>query len=493
MPIPPTNTTPATAFDLAGELPFNDTIDLRALANPQKVWFKFTLNGEFGFSIWASPDNAGVAHYKPRYKYYFGLPADPAVGILQNSSGGASEFFTETSVGVPKIGTIYISLENNYVGVAYIPTIITTVKIAKIPNTALPQNSILISNDISNFPATIISPTGIPSQLRSFQPNGESGAILNSGVSLWGQGYPDFSKLFLYDANLVKVTEITWPYRNTLRDPISSNLTDTFYVAAQRKITVISSAGVFGPTVWTVPGSGYIYFVSPSLVNNDIIYVKTNTGIGKFHKSTEILDAAFLPIEIGVGPLYSMDGYYGHEFLVMLDDSIVTLYSPTYLNPDKRGKIVHYGPTGSVIKEIMADFEDVNRIHHGRSTTRAISDTIWLWSYDENFNSQFIEFNLTSGARLHEFTLGTTSSGSDISWDGTPISLFGVPESCPLIITPMPLSAYGPGGGEPSPGPAAPDGIYFINPTKATKHDSYYTAIEKKIPDPTIKTALLGE
>jgi len=54
----------------------------------------------------------------------------------------------------------------------------------------------------------------------------------------------------------------------------------------------------------------------------------------------------------------------------------------------------------------------------------------------------------------------------------------------------------GGGGGTdpgPSPGPAAPDGIYFINPTKATKHDSYYTAIEKKIPNPTIKTALLGE
>lgn len=36
-------------------------------------------------------------------------------------------------------------------------------------------------------------------------------------------------------------------------------------------------------------------------------------------------------------------------------------------------------------------------------------------------------------------------------------------------------------------------GIYYINPTKATKHDSYYNDEERKIPDPTIRTALFGE
>ena len=41
--------------------------------------------------------------------------------------------------------------------------------------------------------------------------------------------------------------------------------------------------------------------------------------------------------------------------------------------------------------------------------------------------------------------------------------------------------------------PAAASGIYFINPDKATKHDSYYGDIELKIPNPTIKTALIGE
>ncbi len=41
--------------------------------------------------------------------------------------------------------------------------------------------------------------------------------------------------------------------------------------------------------------------------------------------------------------------------------------------------------------------------------------------------------------------------------------------------------------------PPSPSGLYFINPAKATRHDSYYGGIEKKIPNPTIKTALIGE
>jgi uncharacterized OB-fold protein len=36
-------------------------------------------------------------------------------------------------------------------------------------------------------------------------------------------------------------------------------------------------------------------------------------------------------------------------------------------------------------------------------------------------------------------------------------------------------------------------GVYYINPGKTGKHDSYYNDVEKKIPDPTVKTALIGE
>lgn len=44
-------------------------------------------------------------------------------------------------------------------------------------------------------------------------------------------------------------------------------------------------------------------------------------------------------------------------------------------------------------------------------------------------------------------------------------------------------------------GTALPDmsGIYYVNPAKVTRHDSYYGLQERKIINPTIRTALLGE
>ena len=40
--------------------------------------------------------------------------------------------------------------------------------------------------------------------------------------------------------------------------------------------------------------------------------------------------------------------------------------------------------------------------------------------------------------------------------------------------------------------PSVPSGIYFINPVKIGRHDSYYGGVERKIPNPTIKLALIG-
>jgi hypothetical protein len=51
----------------------------------------------------------------------------------------------------------------------------------------------------------------------------------------------------------------------------------------------------------------------------------------------------------------------------------------------------------------------------------------------------------------------------------------------------------GGGGGTEPPIPVDVSGIYFINPIKTTKHDSYYSDVERKIPDPTVKMALTGE
>jgi len=513
MPIPPTNTSPATAYDLTGLLPLTDTIDLTGLANPQKVWFKFTLNGEYALSTWIKEE---TSNFTSKIKYYLELPANPAVGILQQGNFGIVEFFIEQAIGVPKTGTVYISIENFYTfpgSPTATPTVPSDIKFASVPNIGIPAGSLIISNDSVGYPATFVGPDGTVAQIRSFVPNGESSAMLDSGISLWSES-PDYTKLTLFNANFEEITNLTWLVRNSLRAPISSNRVDTFYIADDDKITTVSSTGVLGATVWTVPTVSQLYFIHPSMVNNDIIYVKTWDGICKFHKSTSILDAAFIPYELlsGATIYYEMYGFYGEEFVVMDDDTIAVLYSATFANPVKKGKIVHYNTSGSVISEMISDNEDVNRIGYGPSITAAVTKlgittfttfrTIIEWSYDIEFQSVFATWDIYGNVRYSLVTMHTTGTGYTIN-DVTvlPAKMFGVPESCPLTTTTVALPPYG-GGSEPNISQLSiemmtglPDlsGIYFINPNKATKHDSYYNDNERKIPNPTIKTALLGE
>jgi hypothetical protein len=490
MPIPPTNTSPAAAFDLTGLMPFNDTIDLSGLANPQKVWFKFTLSGQFGIGAWVEGITTSPFFlYRPKIKFYKELPADPTTGILQDGTAtNIVEFFLEESIAVPSTGIIYISIENGYIGVEYIPDQPITIKFQLTPNTALPAGAPLISNDISGYPATLLHPNGTPTQLRSFIPHGESAAVLTNGISLWSEGYPDHTKLWLYDENILEITSLTWSFRNRLRSPISSNRIDTFYIEGSGKITTVSTTGTIGSITWTVPTSGTITFITPSIVDNDIIYIQVGEGISKFHKSTSVLDAYYIPYELfditGNWTYYYGEGFYGNEFLVLPGDNIITMYTATNDNPDRRAKAILYSPTGTVIRTYFADFEDINRITYGVDYT-----TFWMWTYNDLFESQLIEFRISDGVRLHEFTLDTTSSSNGFASETEPTFLFGVPESCPFIIFPPALPPYG-GGPDPEPLPAEFGGIYFINPAKA--HDTYYPA-EKKIPNPTIKTALIGE
>lgn len=85
--------------------------------------------------------------------------------------------------------------------------------------------------------------------------------------------------------------------------------------------------------------------------------------------------------------------------------------------------------------------------------------TIDLWT------TRVFQFDVASGAELLTF------------------QIYGTPGSVVQMV------AYG------ASVPIPPDisGIYYVNPKKITNHDSYYNDVEKKIPNPTVRTALVGE
>lgn len=94
------------------------------------------------------------------------------------------------------------------------------------------------------------------------------------------------------------------------------------------------------------------------------------------------------------------------------------------------------------------------------------SDGTMFWMYD-SVSTRLTKFNLSTGAELFSFQPYLQIGAS------TQIAVYH-PEG--VVVPPPDIS-----------------GIYFINPDKTTNHDSYYNDVENKIPDPTIRTPLLGE
>jgi hypothetical protein len=125
-----------------------------------------------------------------------------------------------------------------------------------------------------------------------------------------------------------------------------------------------------------------------------------------------------------------------------------------------------YNSTGVLINSFV-------RNYHRFSLDNNLTG-IWFWEgVQTNFSHAMI-------ATLDVNDL-TFSASPVLLTSGGPASAFAFSDSCPILVYPL--------GGEP----VVPNisGIYYVNPSGT--HDSYYNDVEKKIPNPTVKTALLGE
>lgn len=116
--------------------------------------------------------------------------------------------------------------------------------------------------------------------------------------------------------------------------------------------------------------------------------------------------------------------------------------------------------TGAIIQTYTPSIPMESNMLHCLEINHAHTK-FWVLDY---LTTKLYCFDIASGAELWNFQVyGNAASMQLVAYD---------PE--PIILTDI-------------------SGIYFINPNKTTKHDSYYNDIERKIPDPTIRTSLLGE
>jgi len=495
--VPPSNLTPATAIDITS-FPFTVSVDPGASGNI--LYYKLTgpaANCIVGILVdnplWTS------GHYLPE------------VSILDsglaNYLGGFSTSDNALQVPVSTGQQIYIKIRN-VVG-TYTVGDLVNLSVILPPNGVVAAGNLLINDDTNFFPMCIIDIAGNVVKFLEF-PAGERGEILPSGISLWqdridagfnpaGSGVTG-DTVSLFNASFVKITDISGIIDNAdvAECIIVSNRVNKFYVVRNNSTSLITvktidNTGAVGVITWTLPTNAVRCIAAcPNRAETILYYASGNLNqpVRRYDLVNNIELSTFYP---GQGVNYSVL----KDILVLADGTIVIAF---YNNAGsvQTTKIIHFDSTGTILRQWnyngnngMAG-EVVNRIVYNKDDS---SSSFWVWLFmpinsDETIwefpvKSKFLELSTVTGAILQSIVVQNFSVGKSSSsgvWDGR---RFGPSTSCPFLL--MPTVSITP------PEPLAPDGIYFVSPNKATRHDSYYNSIEKKIPNPAIKTALLGE
>jgi len=178
------------------------------------------------------------------------------------------------------------------------------------------------------------------------------------------------------------------------------------------------------------------------------------------------------------------------DVIVLSDGTIAAIFYTSTTN-----KVIHYSAIGAILHSWDFGIYPIE-IHHIVHEGNDDPDKVWVWTQDMNTSfptftgiNTFRLVQLSTGTYLKEWTHHVFNQGNgphDPDVTCNPAERWGAPDSCPLMVV-MTVDV------PVVPDPTAPDGIYFVSPNKTTRHDSYYNSIEKKIPNPTIKTAVLGE
>ena len=307
------------------------------------------------------------------------------------------------------------------------------------------------------------------------------------------------NKLFVYD----KAPALTELRRIDLgdfepcllgTDFVSFYVVDTGASDYGNKCTVkkISESGTIDARVWTLPYNiiGYVSGGGDASVgvtrDGKILYYGRSQNVNvpyvaqccrhSLETDTEILPA--FPPPSG-GP-YSHAG----EVIVLKDNSIVCLFLNHTTGGIPKHKLVHYSPTGVILREV--GYDSPLNLHHICHNS-AYDMKVWLF-HNVNDGNRFQLLNLENGIVERDFTSLYHDEGP---LPGTCIqpARFDCAGSCPLMIMMQPFSLD-------------LSGLYFMNPNKPGvgtvpgrigRHDSYNGDIELKIPDPTFRLGLFGE
>jgi hypothetical protein len=175
--------------------------------------------------------------------------------------------------------------------------------------------------------------------------------------------------------------------------------------------------------------------------------------------------------------------FYPEDIIVLIDGTICCLFREV---GNASTWIYHFAADGTVLHSFKPTQGPVHHIAHSSDD---LPDRIWTWMH-YNYptptswpTNLFIVFNVT-GTQISGFgeTYGYVNGrGPHPSAPAPAAAVCAQPRWGSALKGALVMMINSPGM----------SGIYYLNSDKT--HDTYYNGVENRIPDPTIRTALLGE
>jgi hypothetical protein len=519
--MPPTNITAATAIEITS-LPASIVLDVTELTDILDVWYKYTAPVNMpviGVFAWANP---ALTAYRPSVSAWVGIPPTLTSYLFADSN---TKPVTPKVIPLTEATVYYFRIKNMGVG---IPTAaILNLSVLPSPNEDVVAGALFVNDDADGYPAAILDP--VDGHVRRYItpfPYGEMGDILPNGKLLYKAN--DRTKLGLYDTDLTLLASPS-PFpahveegdtyidgTNPWYPQIRSNNLDTFFVANLNAydnscvLKTVSDAGVIGATSWTLPNVPNGIGVSP---NGTILYYGYGTGIYRYDLVNSTALAPLRAHGIDTGFWFAAQ----KDLIVQADGTLLVTYeigTPTY-----GGEIRHYAANGTLLNTYDMSGGGTGYVWVLNRLARAVEDNaFWVWRFGmlntgfHSGQSRYTKIQVSDGTILADFTVDEINEGwgQESSANSNP-TRFGPSNSCPLVVLRRAVARNeqgggsgggeeggsggqnGTGSGEPDSTPPQIGGIYFINPVKYSKNDSYYQNLDKKIPDPIVRLPFIGE
>ena len=484
--IPP-NLTAETAIEVL-TLPYSTTQDVNFGGTTHTVWYKYiTKKYEYNLGI----DSRGDAtNWDPVCELYKDYPP-VFVKEMVNNGTAQTDIVGET--------TYYFKFRSN-TGNRPDPCILTF-GLVKGPNEFMPKGTVILINDDSpDYPGSFINNSGNVVGFRNGLVPGENGDVLKDGTLMLSDDYEDETVIYNPD--------MTVRIRLSMRsDKIGSDHNNTFYVfrsgdntPTPGTITSISKTGTIINSWNTAINDRYVANITGSTDGRYIYFQPYGGATDWYIKRLDTTNGVISNFSTTLPPgatvlrfrtMFALEGTGARAG----SDVLVHMFNTT-----SGYEIIEYDDLG--VPTVVRSYVTVTDGDGNRLLRAYTSDNIMLWTDAPEsemggpcfeYKMRWRKVSIDTGDAIEDFRSVVYEGGRTDMADGCTASKdFGHAFSCPAIVPPQDIPALP----TSNPVPEASSGIYQVKRGKTD--DTVFTSISPqtklnvKIPDPFIKTSMIG-